>query len=426
VFLFMSLILFAAAVVRVKREGSPVLLIAGSLAVYTAALLSKELALVTPALVFMYCFYFARNDTRRETWKKLKWSWVPYAGIAGIYAAMRLTVLNFADIAPPSIFARIPLVYRLLTFFKTLPVYLRILIYPFDLHMERVIRPVRGFSEPAALMGVLFVVALVIIMVRTYRRNRLVSFGLLWFFVNLIPVANIVPVNSFLAEHWIYAASAGLFLIAAAAVTYLLRLAEKKAPYMRFLIVLAVLAMLGAYAAVTFRRNMDWNNEVAFFQSTLRYHPSNARLHLNLGNTYMEQGKVDKAIEEYQKSLEINSRYAVAYGNIGSAYLRKGEPARGDAYLRKAVSLKPNYPIAHYNLGIIRYTRGDLSGALREFRIAVEQLPQMYQAWNMIGRVYLRRKEFDKAVEALQRSLSIFPKQKGTVQLLSEARKKAS
>jgi tetratricopeptide (TPR) repeat protein len=426
VFLYGSLVLFAGAALRVRRGEPHGPFLAGSLALYTAALLSKELAIVTPGLVFIYCFCFVRGSGLRETWEKLKWSWVPYAGIAGVYALLRLTVLNFADIAPPSIFARIPLVYRLLTFFKTLPIYMRILILPSDLHMERVIRPVRSFFEPAAFMSFAFVLVLAVVAVRSCRKNRLVSFGLLWFFVNLIPVSNIVPVNSFIAEHWIYTASAGLFLIVGAGMAFLMRISAEKAPYARFLIVPAVLVTLGVYGTVTYNRNMDWNNEIAFFHSTLRYHPSNARLHLNLGNTYMEKGKVDKAIEEYQKSLEINSRYAVAYGNIGSAYLRKGDPSKGEAYLKKAVSLRYNYPIAHYNLGIIRYTGGDLGSALKEFSITVEQLPQMYQAWNMIGRVHLRRKEFSRAVEAFERSLSIYPEQKGTVRLLSEARRKLS
>ena len=48
------------------------------------------------------------------------------------------------------------------------------------------------------------------------------SFGLAWFFIALGPASNIVPLTTFMAEHWLYVPSMGLFLMAGWAADHLM------------------------------------------------------------------------------------------------------------------------------------------------------------------------------------------------------------
>jgi len=184
--------------------------------------------------------------------------------------------------------------------------------------------------------------------------------------------------------------------------------------------VLVLVVILGVYFNMTMIRNLDWKDEISFFNSTLKYHPRNARLYLNLGNTYYEKGQIDEAITQYRKSIDINKKYAVAYGNIGSAYLHKGDETKAEEYLTKAIILKNNYPIAHYNLGIVKFKKQKYDEALKELITATQQLPQLYQAWNMMGRVYLKMGKAPEAKQAFQRSLAIMPKQSGIQRALAQ------
>ena len=43
----------------------------------------------------------------------------------------------------------------------------------------------------------------------------------------------------------------------------------------------------------------------------------------NMGNDYIEDGLFDKAIECYQKSIEINPDDILVYANMGYAYNKK-------------------------------------------------------------------------------------------------------
>jgi tetratricopeptide (TPR) repeat protein len=286
------------------------------------------------------------------------------------------------------------------------------MIFPAGLHMERNIPITRNIFGPSALTAFIFVTVILWLAYWTYKKNeRLVSFGIVWFFISLLPVSNIIPINSFLAEHWIYMASVGIFMIVGLGFSKLWKKIPQNALSLHLVLVIAVIIPLFLFGRATVERNKDWHDEIAFFTSTLKYHPRNARLYLNLGNTYYEKKQIDKAIEQYQKAIDINKNYAVAYGNIGSACLNKGQVAKAEKYLKKAIGLKSNYPIAHYNLGIIYFNKRDNDKALKELNLATQQLPQLYQAHNMKALLYLRLRKPTDAMRSYETSLSIYKAQ---------------
>jgi len=412
-FMLLSLVFFIRSVKPAPRG------VKGNLGSYAASLiffvlsfLSKEMGLIAPLLVFLYMFYFLRGTENDHLFKMYKWRWVPYLLIVMIYGALRATVLNFSDIAPVSAFVKIPFIYRMLTFFRTLFVYFRLLIFPSDLHMERAISITRSIFNLEAVLALLMMGGIVWIAYKTYRSNkRMISFAIAWFFANLLPISNIVPINSFLAEHWIYMASIGPFMLLGLGLVWVWKKIPPKGISLKTVFVLAIVSILSLYMTAAIRRNRDWKDEISFFHSTLKYHPRNARLYLNLGNTYYEKEEIDKAIEQYQKAININKKYAVAYGNIGSAYLNKKNIDKAEEYLNIAIKLKHNYPIAHYNLGIVNFHKKRYDEALKNLKTATEQLPQLYQAWNMMARTYLKLGKIDEAKGAFQRSLAIMPSQ---------------
>ncbi len=412
-FMLLSLVFFIRSVQDAPRGSRSNLGLYGvSLFFFILSFLSKEMGLIMPLLAFLYMFYFLRGTDKDDLYRAFKWRWAPYVLIIIFYGSLRATVLNFSDIAPVSAFVKIPFIYRILTFFRTLFVYFRLLIFPSDLHMERAISITRSVFNLEAVLALLMTAGIIWVAYKTYRSNkRMISFAIAWFFANLLPISNIVPINSFLAEHWIYMASIGPFMLLGLGLVWVWRKIPPKGISLKTLFVLAIVSILFLYMTATIRRNRDWKDEISFFHSTLKYHPRNARLYLNLGNTYYEKKEIDNAIEQYQKAISINKKYAVAYGNIGSAYLHKKNTDKAEEYLNIAIKLKYNYPIAHYNLGIVYFNKKRYEEATEELETATEQLPQLYQAWNMLARAYIRLGKVEEAREAFRRSLAIMPNQ---------------
>ncbi|HWP59946.1 MAG TPA: tetratricopeptide repeat protein [Candidatus Acidoferrales bacterium] len=75
--------------------------------------------------------------------------------------------------------------------------------------------------------------------------------------------------------------------------------------------------------------------------------------YLNLGVIHYLEGNIDKAIQHYQKAIELRPQYAEAYFNLGSAHYKRKELKKAEEAYLKAIELQPEYGRAHYSLGIL-------------------------------------------------------------------------
>src|SRR3989338_4339066 len=120
-FVFLSLLSF----LKYRRDNRKPYYLA-SILFFILSLLSKEAAIMLPLLLLLI----------RPRFKYL----APYLAISAIYIGLRLTLLNFSKGINPiidySFPASVPLWSRVLTDFKIILMYLRILVFPAGLHME--------------------------------------------------------------------------------------------------------------------------------------------------------------------------------------------------------------------------------------------------------------------------------------------------
>ena len=77
---------------------------------------------------------------------------------------------------------------------------------------------------------------------------------------------------------------------------------------------------------------------VESFKEALRHRP--LLWHLDsfedcLGNTYLEQNRLDEAIAEYERILRLNPNYPLAHYHLALAYERKGEREKAEATYRR-------------------------------------------------------------------------------------------
>ena len=77
-----------------------------------------------------------------------------------------------------------------------------------------------------------------------------------------------------------------------------------------------------------------------------------------MGIALTDQGKLERAIEAYQKALSIKPDYADAYNNMGNALKDQGKLKEAiDAY-NKALSIKPDFAdVQQYGLSLYQIGR---------------------------------------------------------------------
>src|SRR5262249_1304361 len=98
---------------------------------------------------------------------------------------------------------------RLITMSTVVVRYLGLLVFPGALHMERSVPPASSIWSPDVLCSLAVLGGVTVAVAAARRRAWPLAFGWAWFLLALLPVANILPLSTFMAEHWLYVPSMG-------------------------------------------------------------------------------------------------------------------------------------------------------------------------------------------------------------------------
>jgi len=97
-----------------------------------------------------------------------------------------------------------------------------------------------------------------------------------------------------------------------------------------------------------------------------------ARLYNSEGLRYSALGNNDKAIEAYNKAIELNPQYQQAYRNRAIQYIRKGNDYAALQDANKAIMLKPNDGDNYCTRGDVYNMQGNYEAAINDFTKAIE------------------------------------------------------
>lgn len=129
-----------------------------------------------------------------------------------------------------------------------------------------------------------------------------ITFGILWFFLQLAPTNSIVPRLDVANDRQLYLASWGLFLALCV--------------HLRDLPRGAFAALAIAFLVACVMRQLDYRSEIALWESSVALAPWNARGHNNLGYAYQMAGRFEEARREYQTALLLSPAHAKARLNL--------------------------------------------------------------------------------------------------------------
>ncbi len=310
-----------------------------ALPIFLLGLLSKENAVVFPALAVLCLFVLSKKKFDPKTYIP---TW-PLWSIGAVYITWRMTASGFDG---PSSYGKFYVdhgfdnlklyadhfSWRLYTFFATLPAYLSLLVWPTGLHMERSFPVFAGIYSVKVWEGIgILLAALAQIIWGRGKRGIPLSWGLLWFGTVLFPNTGLIlPMNSQFLEHWMYLPSVGLFLGISQSIYVLVSgpRMQKAKP------VLAGLAILcaGVLGIMTIEQNTVWHDAFTFYGNIFKYNEPSARGHNNLALAYMDRGDPAAAIDEFQKADRYNRqlrRDTVQYGTGDASGWQSRSARRG-------------------------------------------------------------------------------------------------
>eukprot|EP00930_Biecheleria_cincta_P086073 TRINITY_DN75439_c0_g1_i1.p1 TRINITY_DN75439_c0_g1~~TRINITY_DN75439_c0_g1_i1.p1 ORF type:complete len:941 (+),score=130.62 TRINITY_DN75439_c0_g1_i1:189-2825(+) len=111
------------------------------------------------------------------------------------------------------------------------------------------------------------------------------------------------------------------------------------------------------------------------YQLTVHFDPRCAEAYNNMGVIFKEQEQIEKALKYYHLAIQYNPRFAQTLNNLGVAYTTSGRLTEALEYLSRAVAVSPTYAEAYNNLGWLFWDHGDLAQALRMYERCIELSP---------------------------------------------------
>jgi len=401
-FYLLSLLLYIKGRLLSLRWKQWVLFIA-SLLSWGLALGSKEIAATLPLVILLYEWYFFQDLS--TTWLKRNGGYLllPIAALV-LIAFIYLGAHPFERVSAPYAYRDFTMWERALTQFRVVAFYISLLLYPSPSRLNVLHHFTTShslFDPVTTLLSLLAVAVLFSLAVCLARRKRLVSFCILWFFVNLIVESSIIGLEM-IFEHRLYLPMFGFALV----LIYLLfdLLHDKRLWAVTVSVVIVV-----SLGTATYLRNRVWQDDRTLWSDVLSKNPQSARAHLNLGAVLVTQGKVDDAIAHYREALKIKPYYVRTHNNLGIALREQGKLDEAISHYRTALRIRPQYVDAHNNLALVLKDQGNLDEAISHYRRALQIEPYSAEVHNNLGIALREKGKLDEAISHYRKALALDP-----------------
>jgi len=379
---------------------------------FTLALLSKPMAVSFPVVLLILDWHpFGRFEHERPL--PLFLEKLPFFALG--FAASIVTVAAQSSGALKSL-TEFPLTHRLIVAPQTLVIYLWKTMVPVSLI------PYYPYPHEVSLLSlrnlaiILCLTGLVIscFVLLKIKKGRWWVATWVYFFITVLPVLGIIQVGGqFMADRYMYLPSLGPFLLTGLGLAKVIE--GQGEPDSRHslsrqaaLVVLGVLLL--TLSTLTVRQMGIWSNSMTLWNYVIEKEPEEAGVaYNNRGLVYLEQNRLDEALRDFDKALDINPVVVDWHGNRALVYYRLG---KYDKAVEDYTSIVDNWPgnvqgrVFRGNLYILT---GHPDKAIDDFDAALSLSPGNAGIYFNRGTAYLKMNRIENAIHDYATTLSLEP-----------------
>lgn len=170
-----------------------------------------------------------------------------------------------------------------------------------------------------------------------FNKDRILSFAILWFLLNLAIESSIIPLE-LCFEHRMYLPSTILIF---ALVLCMYKSARQHIPILRIGIVITTISL----GLLTWNRNIAWQSTVSLWSDSLAKSPNLIRAYVNLGNDLRITNKLPEAETYILKALAIDATRPIDHNRLAW----KNEMSAVHSALATVYREQKNFPKAQYH-----------------------------------------------------------------------------
>ena len=371
-----------------------------------AAITSKEHGFLMIAIMALQETYYYFT-TKTFSWSERK-KWIAFGSVAILSLGMWMVRSSITGpTASHELWANVGSADRMATSLRTSAEYIGLHLWPFPLSADYWIDevPIVGFGNVKVLFGVFVILGMLSLAYYLRRKLPVASWGILFFFLMLLPVSNFVFAAGFLkAERILYIPSIGLILLMSVMLTKVLDLKSGRIPGF---ILLGLFLLLFTWRSWT--RSGDWKNNYTLAVATLQTSPNSPRFNNMMGLELRAQNKNDEALAFFEKAVQANPNHVPALVNLGMQYSYFNRQQEAGDLLEKALTLEPGTLATYANLMSVYRTTGAHDKNIAIAEKAMQRFPQSAAImWNAAN-AYQLAGNMARANEIRAKALAIDP-----------------
>ncbi|MDF1535685.1 MAG: tetratricopeptide repeat protein [bacterium] len=383
---------------------------------YLCGFLSKEIAVTLPGMIFLYEIFLNRRWMEGRSlpaiMTNLTIRLAPYGVVlVGIlYTRLQIYGENLASrfTEKGGTQAAADWVSQLATQSRAVVFYIREWFLPTGLSIDKPFQVTRSFSDGKVLLSCLVITLIVAAALRYWKKHPLITFGVLWFFLALLPTS-LFRLNVVINDHRLYLPGFGFVLVFTYVVAKLyLRFRSDGGWYFKTFITICLTILL-FMGLGTFKRNMAFATEETIWKDVILKDRNSVRGYNNLGIYYEQNGDFDRALQHYQRTIKLAPMFPNPYINVGNVYHKKKGYENAEKWMKRAIQLDPKSALANYNLGNILREAGKTEEAIGAYKTALKYNPRYIEAANNLANIYFKERKYPEAIQYYKQALFIDP-----------------
>jgi len=371
---------------------------------FVLAVLSKPTAVVLPAvlLLFEICY-------RPKEIKKLLAFIIPPIIIAGIAVFILMTVMKQAGGIKP---------YRGGTFWTNFLVaffifinYMKLCVATINFSAAYTIwLPSNPYSF-WTFLAVTFNLFILWIGVKNYKKYPLVTFIVFWFYLQLLPYSNIIPISTILADRYAFLASFSYTLLLGVIFTWFMFLRHEKftKEFFKVLSLAIFILLTTGYSYITIKQNRVWHDTRTLWMDAYEKYPHAPAAQHGAALVFMKLGAYETARNILKETIQIQPYDYLAHNNLGICYFHLKDYENALKECKEALYYDPNNVKAKINLAMLYTAMKQYDKAEKVYKELLKLNPRNSNWHFRAAYNYNQWGRYDKAIEELKKSIKLTP-----------------
>jgi protein O-mannosyl-transferase len=406
---FFSLYLFAKSF---KAESGQFSLISGSVFLAVLAALSSPLGVIFPLIVFICIFSMDESNNPVLILKTHKAILLPYCAIFVLVFLKLWTALvkiNPGGTGPGTGHFEGNSLYTLLTMLRVLFDYVRNIFFPFWLNIRYPDFVSRSFIEYKIITALIVIAATAVIILWNLKKgDKRLFFCIAWFIIFWLPVSNIIPISTKMADRYIYMAFPGLVFLFFLYGFLLFNVVAKKIHVSGASVpIIVVLLVVCYFVSFTVARNRIWKDSGTLWSASLKTYPHNAIAHNNLGIhlLYIDH-KPELAMMHFKESIRLKPESTQPRENLYDTFMLQKQYMMAVRCAKKLVVMRPDSATWYYKTGAAFAALGNSKKAEQYYKKALKRNFVHLETINNLASLLIAQKRYEEAEIVLGQALA--------------------